>query len=75
MFTSYDKAIVALVGAVLFLVQWYFEVKTDFITEDQLATVIAAITPALVWLVPNKKPEVVAVPAPAPVETPAAPVA
>jgi hypothetical protein len=68
--TEYNKALVALVMAVLGMVQWYTEFKLDFISSDGVMAIIAALTPALVWLVPNKaKPVVVEAPAPAPVET------
>lgn len=74
--TEYNKALVALVMAVLALAQWYTEFKLDFISSDGVMAIIAALSPALVWLVPNKKPveaaplvtSVVAVEVPAPVE-------
>lgn len=56
MFTSFDKAIVAIIMAVLWLINdfiglsWY-----GHVSEETIAVVLAAITPFLVWLVPNKQ--------------------
>lgn len=71
--TEYNKALVALVMAVLALAQWYTEFNLSFISSDGVMAIIAALSPALVWAVPNKKPaeavvtSVVAVAVPAPV--------
>lgn len=70
--TEYNKALVALVMAVLGMVQWYTEFKLDFISSDGVMAIIAALTPALVWLVPNKAKPVEAAPAPAVVAAPVA---
>lgn len=53
MFTSIDKAIVALIMAALYLLNTVFGISFGF-TEAQVATVISVLTPVLVWLIPNK---------------------
>lgn len=53
MFTSVDKAIVALIMAVIFLVNHF----TSFhfaLTEDQVTVLVGIATPLLVHQVPNK---------------------
>jgi hypothetical protein len=54
MITSIDKALAALVMSVLFLVNFFFGVNLSWISPDTVATVIALLTPVLVWAVPNK---------------------
>ena len=54
MFTSIDKALVALVMAVLSILNLVFGINIGFAPET-ISTVIAAITPFLVWLIPNKQ--------------------
>lgn len=51
MFTSIDKALVAMIGSVSFIGD-YFGV---FHLDPQLQASIAAALPVLVWLIPNKK--------------------
>lgn len=51
MFTSIDKALVALVGSTAFIGD-YFGV---FHLDAQLQASIAAALPVLVWLIPNKR--------------------
>lgn len=53
MFTSIDKALIALVMAALYFVQ-KFTGMTFGIGEDAIASIIAVITPLLVYLIPNK---------------------
>jgi uncharacterized protein (DUF486 family) len=59
MFTSYDKAIVAIVMAALWLINefwglgWY-----GHVSEESVSIVLAALTPILVWAVPNLRPVV-----------------
>lgn len=53
MFTSIDKALTALVMAVLFLLNTVFGINFG-LTEAQVATILTVLTPFLVWLVPNK---------------------
>lgn len=54
MFTSVDKALVALVMAVIWLVNFFFGVNLGWITQDTVATVVGLLTPVLVWAIPNK---------------------
>lgn len=55
MFTSLDKALVALVMAVLAILNQAFGLATpSFMTEGNVTLIIAAITPLLVYIVPNK---------------------
>jgi hypothetical protein len=53
MFTTFDKALVALVMGALSIANLWFGI--DFgISPDTITTVIAALTPVLVWFFPNK---------------------
>ncbi len=54
MFTTIDKAIVALLGAVVFLVSEYTDLEADFVSQDLLQSAAAIITALLVYIVPNK---------------------
>lgn len=55
MFTSFDKALVALVMALVYIANNFL--GFDFIlSEETVNTIVSLITPVLVWLVPNKKP-------------------
>lgn len=53
MFTSIDKALVALVMGALYIANSVFGFDLGF-TEQQVAAVIGALTPVLVWLIPNR---------------------
>lgn len=53
MFTSMDKALTALVMAVLFLLNSAFGISFG-LTEAQVATILTVLTPLLVYLIPNK---------------------
>lgn len=53
MFTSFDKALVALVMAVLSILNLKFGINLG-LDEATVAAIIAAITPFLVYLWPNK---------------------
>lgn len=55
MFTSIDKALVALVMGLLFIIQTYTGFSTSWITADTVSTIVGLITPVLVWATPNKK--------------------
>jgi hypothetical protein len=55
MFSSIDKALVALVMGLLFIVQTYTGFSTPWITADTVSTIVGLITPVLVWAIPNKK--------------------
>lgn len=54
MFTSIDKALVALIMGLLFIVQTYTGLSVAWLTPDTVATIIGLITPVLVWAMPNK---------------------
>ncbi|QEX18555.1 hypothetical protein FRZ44_38620 [Hypericibacter terrae] len=55
MFTTLDKALVALVMAILAILNQAFGIVTpSFLTEGNVTAIIAAITPLLVYVVPNK---------------------
>ena len=53
MFTSIDKAIVAVVMAALYLLNTFTGLDIG-LSEETVTGIIAAVTPLLVWLVPNK---------------------
>lgn len=55
MFSSIDKALVALVMGLLFIAQTYTGFSTSWITADTVSTIVGLITPILVWAIPNKK--------------------
>jgi hypothetical protein len=54
MFTTIDKALVAMVMGVLFILQTYVGLNTSWISQETVATIIGLITPVLVWAIPNK---------------------
>lgn len=55
MFSSIDKAIVAAVMAVLYIVNAVWGVDWfEHVTEESVAVILAVLTPLLVWLVPNR---------------------
>jgi hypothetical protein len=54
MFTSVDKALTAVVMAALFLLNEFAGIDTG-LGEETIAAIIAAVTPILVYLVPNKR--------------------
>lgn len=56
MFTSIDKALTALIMAAIFLLNYFFGFSLGWVTADTIAAIVAALTPLLVWAVPNKKP-------------------
>jgi hypothetical protein len=54
-FTDANKAIVAIVMGVCFLLNSWFHVTIPgFITADNINQLLAVLTPVLVWLIPNK---------------------
>jgi hypothetical protein len=55
MFTSIDKALVALIMGLLFIVQTYTGVSLSWISQETVATIVGLLTPVLVWAIPNKK--------------------
>ena len=56
MFTSIDKALVAAIMGILFIVQTYTEFSLSWLTPETVSTIIGLVTPVLVWAIPNKKP-------------------
>ena len=54
MFTTIDKALVALVMGILFIVQQFTGFNLGWISEAQVTTIIGLLTPVLVWAIPNK---------------------
>jgi hypothetical protein len=55
MFTPVDKALVALVMAVLFIITTVWgENWWSHVTEESVAVILAVLTPVFVWLFPNK---------------------
>lgn len=54
MFTKIDKAIVALLGSSVFMLNYFFGVDLGW-DENTLERLVAIVTPFLVWLVPNKQ--------------------
>lgn len=54
MFTSIDKALVALIMAVIWLINFFFGYNLSWITQETIATIVGLLTPILVWAVPNK---------------------
>ena len=55
MFTSIDKALVAAIMGILFIVQTYTGLQLPWANPDTIATIIGLVTPVLVWAIPNKK--------------------
>lgn len=56
MFTTIDKALVAMVMGILFIIQTYVGINVSWISQETVATIIGLITPVLVWAIPNKAP-------------------
>lgn len=55
MFTSIDKALVALIMGVIFIVQTYTGFSLSWVTAETVSTIVGLLTPVLVWAVPNKQ--------------------
>ncbi len=55
MFTSIDKALVAAIMGILFIVQTYTGFSMALATPGTIATIIGLITPVLVRAIPSKK--------------------
>ena len=53
MFTSIDKALTAVVMAALYLLNTFGGIDIG-LSEETVSAIFAALTPLLVWLVPNK---------------------
>ena len=56
MFTTIDKAIVAAVMALVFILQTNGVVLPEFLTQDWLTSLVALATPVAVYFFPNKGP-------------------
>lgn len=54
MFTSMDKALVALIGALVYLASNFFGADFAWLTPDAIQNAVTIATPILVWLIPNK---------------------
>lgn len=54
MFTSIDKALVALIMATISLINFFFGYDLGWISQDTVATIVGLLTPILVWAIPNK---------------------
>lgn len=51
MFTSIDKALIAAVMSIVYILSFFG--VTVVVDEEQLRFIIAMITPILVWIMPN----------------------
>jgi hypothetical protein len=56
MFASSRKAIVAIIGAVLYLAQSYFGISLGFLTPELIEQIIVVFMPAAVYATPNAAP-------------------
>lgn len=54
MFTAIDKALVALIGAIVYLASALFGINLGWLTADMIQNAVTFLTPVLVWLIPNK---------------------
>ena len=54
MFTKIDKAIVAAIMALVFILQTNGVILPDFLTQDWVTSTVGLFTPFLVWWMPNK---------------------
>lgn len=52
--TEYNKAWVALILAILTLLELHFGIAVSFLSENVILSVLAIASPILVWLVPNR---------------------
>ena len=53
MFTSIDKALVALVMAILYILSEFAGISFG-LTEEMVQNTVMLVSPLLVWLIPNK---------------------
>lgn len=58
MFSSYDKAIAALVTPILSILILSGVLPEDLATEEIIAGITGAVTGIVAWLIPNKEKEV-----------------
>jgi hypothetical protein len=54
MFSSMDKALVALIMSGIFLLNFFFGINLGVVSQDTVATIVGLLTPILVWAIPNK---------------------
>lgn len=54
MFTTIDKALVAAVMGLIFILQTNGLVLPEFLTEDWITSLIGVATPVVVYFFPNK---------------------
>ncbi len=55
MFTTIDKALVAAIMGLLFIIQTYTGFDLGWIKPETVSTIIGLLLPVFVWAVPNKK--------------------
>lgn len=53
MFTSMDKALAALLGVIVYFLG-QFGINLPWLTPELTSDIAVAVTPFVVWLVPNK---------------------
>ena len=53
MFTSFDKALAALLGAAVYFAGM-FGLELAWLTPEVIQNIAVGVTPLVVWLVPNK---------------------
>ena len=56
MFTTVDKALAALLGALVYLASALFGIEVGWLSTDMIQNLVTFVTPFLVYLVPNKRP-------------------
>ena len=54
---EYSKAWVALIGAILVIIDQTMGIKLGFLSEEQITIAISILTAVLVWAIPNRTPE------------------
>lgn len=52
--TAYNKAWVALIGALITMAQMYLKIDLGFLTPEFIEKAVMLATPFFVWAVPNK---------------------
>ena len=55
MFTSIDKALVAVIMGIITLTSAAGIAVPEFLNEEWVVTAVAVVTPFLVWFTPNKE--------------------
>ncbi len=55
MFTSLDKALVAAIMGILYIVQTFTGFNLSWLSADTITTLIGLLTPVLVYYTPNKQ--------------------